>query len=499
MSENKKNIFKIYYDKKCPLCSTYAKTVSKRDKDQLFFDANDTPNNQNILKEELLETIHLIETDRTVRTGADAMMTSLSKTYPILRPLSHLIRLPILKNIANFIYNLISKRRNFFTLDIKSRLFWIFIVTNFGLLLSILLSLPAWSDKRTFPLTPIVNNIDQFNILTPMLVVGLFISLILSLFKTKNYNLYSSLTLIFLLFLVSLDINRLQPWVFHYGGILFLFSWFLNQSKTRSIQIIDATRLIVIGIYFWSGVQKINTAFVLEVFPWFTEPIWSPFGNAGAGIILILGIFIPFIEAAFAIGLLTHRFRKISIIGSGGMLIIVTLSLILGHGWNSVVWPWNFAIFSMALILFYRYDSTLPEFFARLKINALALLATGIFIIMPVGNYFGLVDHYLSWSLYSGHVPTASISATSKTISILSPTSELKNSNTLPILTWTMDTMNLVPYPEERVFFNVFNSICQKHDDPSLLLIITTRPIFESTKTTKTTYNCSSNEVLSVE
>ncbi len=485
-------IIHIYYDGNCPMCNVFAKTVSKHDKNQVLLDANKEIEEKPAPTTELLKEIHLVENDGTIRTGTDAIFTSLARIYPILKPLSYLVRLPIINWIVKYIYLFISKRRILWLGGDTARLYWLFLVTNTGLLAGIILSWPAWDTDRNYPLTPILTGIDWLNSITLWLTIGLIASLALSIIQTKHFRFYALISLLLLAPLVLLDITRLQPWILHYAGLLFLLSFINFYSVLRTSQILDAARFIVVGIYFWSGVQKMNTGFVLEVFPWFTKTLWSPFGDVGAMTVIIIGIFVPFIESAFALGLLTRRFRFISIIGSGVMLITVTLSIIIGHVWNSSVWPWNFAIFSMILILFYRYEDSAIDLLKRTKKNLLGIFAICLFVLLPLGNFFGLVDHYLSWSLYSNHVPTATITASKETLSQLASNVTEKNNETgeLTVLHWSMETMNVVPYPQERVFFNLFNNLCTKYSDPNLMLTITTRPRLFTNNPINTNYDC---------
>lgn len=259
--------------------------------------------------------------------------------------------------------------------------------------------------------------------------------------------------------------------------------------------ILDAAKFVVVGIYFWSGLQKINTAFFTEVFPWFTEPIWSHFGQFGFGVMFFIGLLIPFIESAFAIGLLTKRFRKVAILGSTLMLLLVTISLMIGHGWNTVVWPWNFAIFSMVNVLFFGSKDTFFDLFSRTKNNILGLIAITLFIVMPAGNIFDKADNYLSWSLYSGHVPTAIINISPETLKIIAPKAEYTpNTDTsvsVHLIQWSISTVNTPPYPEIWVFENVFSKLCNEYDeDPFLSLTIKKRSFFMSHNYELLQYNC---------
>ncbi len=491
MEKEKPPLIHIYYDGNCPLCNVFADTVTRHDIKQILTNVNSDTLSTALSKEILLKEMYLVE-NGIIRTGPDAIFTSLARIYPILKPLVFLVRLPLLNWLSRQVYFFISKRRLLWIGGDGARLFWLFIITNLGLLAGIILSWPAWHTERSYPLIPIFSEINWLSPFTSLIALTLIVTLIISLGQSKNFRFFSLISLVFLLPLVLLDITRLQPWILHYAGLLFLLSWTSLYSALRTSQIIDAARFVVVGIYFWSGIQKMNTGFVLETFPSFTENLWQPLGDIGGYIVILAGILTPFIESALAIGLLTKRFRKISIIGSGAMLLLITSSIILGSGWNSVVWPWNFAIFSMVLILFYGYEDSISDLFKRTKKNLLAIFTISLFIILPLGNFFGLVDNYLSWSLYSNHVPTASITASKETLSYLTQNTTEKTNETgeLTVLHWSMESMNLVPYPEERVFLNLFGNLCEKYSDPNFVLTITNRPKLFSNNPTYTNYDC---------
>lgn len=161
---------------------------------------------------------------------------------------------------------------------------------------------------------------------------------------------------------------------------------------------------------------------------------------------------VPAIEAAIGVGLLTRRFRKLAVIGALLMHAFIMLCVRpLGHDWNSVVWPWNFAMPAFVLILFWKppddpSPSTIlsPEWtFSPGTTLRAAVLA--LFTIMPLFNFFGLWHSYLSSSLYSG---------TSKQGYVL----EWDGSDwqITRIGNLSAKELNAPAYPEERIFENVF-------------------------------------------
>jgi predicted DCC family thiol-disulfide oxidoreductase YuxK len=487
---------KLYYDGNCPMCTAFASHVDNQTDAPTIIDANTAPSLP-ATKEAVLTNIHLVESDGTLRVGPDAILTILAKKHPWLQPITSLFRYPGFRPIAEGVYRFVADRRTWWFGSDTSRIFWLFLITSLGFLSSILLTLPLWGSDRTYPLAPLHDSLTSLTPLSIALSGLLVLSLLIGLWSKKFIPYFCLTSAVLLSGLVLLDITRLQPWVWQYGVLLTLLSFWKPNDETRSTELLDAARFVVVGIYFWSGIQKFNIAFFSEVFPWFTEPLWRPFGEFGLPIMLGLGLLIPFIEAGFALGFLTHRFRKISLYGAAAMLTLVAACLMLGHGWNSSVWPWNFAIISMALALFVGSKDSINTILRRSIRNRFALVTIGFFIIMPAGNLVGITDHYLSWSLYSGHVPTAYLTAPSTVLHELAPRAELIATRgevaTLPFVRFSIATLNAVPYPEERVFLSLFSSLCATHPDVyPFTLTIETRPFFQSHLKTEQTYECSS-------
>jgi predicted DCC family thiol-disulfide oxidoreductase YuxK len=484
----------LYYDGTCRMCTAFVSHVSTHPQAPTSIDVH-TASTLPATKEAILTTIHLVESDGTVRTGPDAILTTLANKYPPLQRIARVFRYPVLRHLAQYVYRFIAERRTWWFGSGTSRIYWLFLITNIGLLSSVLLTLPLWGSDRTYPLVPVYDALGSLSPLSVILSGLLILSLLMGLWS-KRFIPYFCLSSAVLLFsLILLDITRLQPWVWQYGVLLALLSFWKPNQEARGIELLDAARFVVVGIYFWSGIQKLNVAFFTEVFPWFTEPIWRPFGESALVIMMGLGLLIPFIEAGFALGFLTRRFRNISLYGAVAMLTLVVVCLMLGHEWNSSVWPWNFAIISMALTLFIGSQDSLQTILRRSLKNRFALATIGLFIILPAGNLVGITDHYLSWSLYSGHVPTAYLTAPTAVLTELAPEATLiaprGDVATLPFVRFSTTVLNAVPYPEERVFLNLFASLCTSYPEAyPLTLTLETRPFFKSHLSQEDSYEC---------
>jgi predicted DCC family thiol-disulfide oxidoreductase YuxK len=478
----------LYYDGSCPMCTAFANSVESKQPNTTLVDAtidDDLPAS----REAIMNEMYLIEEDGNVRTGPDAVLTSFMKTYPRLSFFVTLMRLEPFNWLSRRVYFFIASRRKLWFGGTKARLYWLYLISLIGLLSGILMTLPLWSSERLYPLSPVFPQINLIAPLTGFLVISLIGLIAYSIFATKRFGLLSFIITIPLSLLVLLDITRLQPWILHYSAILALLTFWQQKKPERELKVYEAVIFIIVGIYLWSGLQKINVSFFTEVFPWFTEPIWSNLGSYGLNLFLFIGILVPFIEAGMAIGFLTKKFRTISIALSFLMLTTVLFSLV-GHSWNSSVWPWNLALFAMVIAIFYKSEITFWQLIKRLKYNFLAVGTIMLFIVTPSGNMLGYVDHYLAWSLYSGRVPTAELTASQDTLMKIYP--EVEEVETVDFSKWSMSVMNIVPYPEDRVFESIFKSLCTEYpNDENLKLTIKTPHFFYSNQINERNFTCS--------
>lgn len=227
-----------------------------------------------------------------------------------------------------------------------------------------------------------------------------------------------------------------------------LYGW----DRMSASDALNTCRLIVVATYFWSGLQKANAGFFEGTYPWLVEPLtsWLP-GWADSA--LLWGAYaVPVVEAVIGLRLLTRRFRKFAVIGAIAMHAFIMLCVgPLGSTYNTVVWPWNVAMSAFVVILFWRApDESSPSMIlvpgrSFSLGSALRAAVLVLFAFMPLFNFFGLWDSYLSSSLYSG---------ASKRAYVL----EWDGSQwqTTRIGDLSEGELNAPAYPEERIFKNVF-------------------------------------------
>ena len=221
---------------------------------------------------------------------------------------------------------------------------------SLGLIAGLLLSPKLWLTARNYPLTPVLETLRPIPPpFDSMVFAAMLVLLVLIAVIPRARWLIAAFVLVAIGYALF-DQSRWQPWFYQYLFMLIA----IGLSKPDSA--IQICRLIVASIYFWSGVQKFNPAFLDETFQWMVQPMVGSMPVGG------LAFAAPVMESAIAIGLLTRRFRNAAVVVALAMHVFILASIgPFGHNHNRVVWPWNIAMGSLVIVLFWRT----PEFAVR--------------------------------------------------------------------------------------------------------------------------------------
>ncbi len=318
-----------------------------------------------------------------------------------------------------------------------------------SIIASLIVAQRGWVlDKRTYPHLPILDNLSIAQPIEPLLYGVMLVALLVFNFNSRK-KLFAAIFAIAAICTIALDQTRLQPWLYLFS-VMFLLGASLN-SATASTSVINALRLCILGTYLFAGLQKLNLNFCQTVIPIMLDKVIPDFPSQMGWTI---GIPIAIAEATLALLLVFARTSKV-----GAYMAIlfhaITLWLITQLNWNAVVWPWNISMMILVYLLFIRAKPsgalTLVKPDSPQKVIALLL-----FLILPVLNFFGRWDNYLSSSLYSGNVPVLRIQVNEEDEAAL-PSSigeavdiSDKKVPTLIVERWAMDELGIPPYPEVR-------------------------------------------------
>ena len=339
------------------------------------------------------------------------------------------------------------------------------------------LSRRLWlSSGRTFPTVPVFDLLPRvpapFDLVWLLALVGLLAAAAAS--SRRRRYLFAALALAVPLAL--LDENRWQPWFYQYVFMMLLVAA-APATEDGEEDALRACGLVVAGLYFWAGVQKLNPRFFAEVVP----SLAAGLPTALTRLATPLGVLVPLTEISAGLLLLTRRWRR-----AGVALALAThagvLLLFLPSRRNNVIWPWNVAMAAFVLLLFSRGTPGLRGFLPRRVLSPQAAAAL-FFWLLPLLSLFGLWERYLSGAVYSGNIATARVRLNENVAERLPPQVRPKarpdgtGGATLDINQWSYAAMNVPPYPSPRVFRGAAARLCEFAERPSdVVLTISAAP-----------------------
>jgi predicted DCC family thiol-disulfide oxidoreductase YuxK len=477
-----------YYDGKCPMCAALINAV-RRSPEGASFDLRDMHAQRSLPfpRAAVEKEIHLVDPDGQIHRGAQAILKIASR-YPHLRTLAAAGQVSTVRPLLAVGYGFVAANRRFI-FGSASRVFWLKILVVLVFCLGLIMSSRLWIGPRTYPVAPVFNLFSSsIYPLDLFMFAALFALAAIILVSSKPQKfLFAFLGIIGVFAL--LDQTRWQPWVFQYGFVLAalgLFSWDSEDLAGRQ-RTLNIVRLIVAMTYAFSGLQKLNLKFIDSEFPWIVEPITNVF-HLARGPLYLFGIAAPFIQIGFAFGLMTQKYRKASLVLAVSMhLFILAMFGPFGHDWNNIIWPWTVAMAVLDILLFTSSQKfSIREIFlsGRYPFHVCVLV---LFAILPFLSFFNLWDSYLSAALYSGNLTEGIIYANDEgKDSLPTPIGTYlihtsPDTNVLNIQRWAIETLNVMPYPETRVYKEIAKAVCRQSRYPrGFVLLVHEQRMFGS-------------------
>jgi hypothetical protein len=343
-----------------------------------------------------------------------------------------------------------------------------------------LLMCPAlWIGPRSYPMAPVSSLLPPIEGAVAAGLYGcLFLLAALAVVLPRPRWCVAGFLAIVAVFCLA-DQTRWQPWVFQYGfllGIVALYPQAGSGEQDRA-RALDIARLVVALTYVFSGLQKINLNFMENDFSWIVSPITSLLPSAGS-VLGAFGFVVPFIQVAFGIGLLTQRYRRVSLWSAVCMhLFILAMFGPTGLNWNNVIWPWTATMAAFDVLLFSQASDFSWRKAATTRDPGL-LAAIMLFALLPLLSFFNFWDSYLSSALYSGNLTEAQIYFSDIGAASLAPGIRSRlvhtspDTNVLNIQRWAIEDLNVTPYSETRVFKAIAKDVCGGMRDGSQLVLI---------------------------
>lgn len=248
-----------------------------------------------------------------------------------------------------------SNIREVFKVGITNRIVWLKTTLALALLAGIAFSPRLWISSRSYPLIPIFKELPAIPFPFDYLLVAALVGLLWAALLSARPRKYIVGVVVVLGVLGCLDQSRWQPWCYQYFlmlAALGFYSWQRERGEQPETAL-NTCRLIVASVYFWSGVQKLNWNFISSVFPDLISPHLRRLPPNFGSFALVLSALVPLVEIIVGLGLLSRKYRNLSVaLALIGHLVIFLLFVPTRR--NTVIWPWNLAMLSFVLILFWR-------------------------------------------------------------------------------------------------------------------------------------------------
>ena len=447
----------IFYDGSCPTCTLYQSASADAGTWKKNTELND-------LKRASREIV--VETDDGERLGGiDAIAAIESNRGHRWR--AKLLRCTLLRPFLKLGYRILAHYRRVIT-GPSAPAFWAKTLISGGLLAGTGLSLPLWLHLRDFPPTFLVSPIGEpFFALSPIFfslaVAGLFWLML----ARKNWTWPLLLFCVGVLGLVLGDLNRLRPWLWQLGSLLVVLGFSPRQQGLSRAFIIG-----LIAAYIWGGAQKMNAYFLGDVFPWFAEA-WQPLATLSPEVIFTLGLATIALEIGIGVLILFPRFRLLA----AGLATILHLGIIttlpLGHHWGYVIVPWNLVLLGLVWL-----QVRAPRHSGRPLITGIAFV---LFLLLPIGNWFGVVDNYLALALYAHETDRGYITVSPKDITRLPMSAQATLADfygepAVDTLMWSYESFQTALYTNDKVYLAALQTLCERASDPeSLVLYLRTK------------------------
>jgi len=370
--------------------------------------------------------------------------------------------------------------------DSTQRIFWLKLIITAAIMSGFLLARKLWQSSRSYPTAPFFKKLPIIPYEGALVVVFSLLLVAVAFAGKPGIYILAFVTLggLFCLY----DQARWQPWFYQYLCMLAALGiYFWNEKDPVSEQgVLNTCRLMIVCIYFWSGLQKLNAGFFRDLFPWLIKPVTKFIPGRSKALVYRSAYLIPFAEMALAIGLLTPQLRMFAIPMAIGTHLFILLCLgPLGHNYNTIIWPWNIAMILFDLVLFWGIGST---GFQEILIGHGFIFQKVILVffgIMPIFSFLNLWDGQLSFQFYSGNAKYGFIFVKEAGFNqlpeglrsqfICNP--KLPDLHMLNVLEWSMKELNVPPYPEERVFRKIARSFCRYgNNDMEISLVVTGKP-----------------------
>jgi len=349
-------------------------------------------------------------------------------------------------------------------LTIPQRLQFLRIVVTISLLISVCLSINLWGGYRDFPHAPLLT--FNFNIVPyDSVIISLSCFFLVASLFFKNTRSFIFLALLLTVFLILLDINRLQPWFFYYSIILFIFLFYNGRvdDSNKFTATFIILQFVIASIYLFSGISKINSTFVSNDFIELISPLKNSLTARQFLFVTKVGITIPYVLIFIGLGLIITPLRYLAItLGCVIHLCLIVFLLPSKSNQNYALWFMNIVFLGVLFLLF--SGKTKQRYFspAILFQKPLFYIIMILFWVFPFRNLTNNYPNNLASNFKSGNNNSFELTLTKWQLNQVEPYIKhfFVKKDTLYNLQynkWCLHELKTDCYPEDIVFKVIYN------------------------------------------
>lgn len=344
-----------------------------------------------------------------------------------------------------------------------------------GFVVGLLLTPNLWLSERLYPLTPVWSGLPAIPYPFDYAVYLALIATSAVAVVVANPRPWLATAATLYLGYSLFDQQRWVPFFNEIGALLIvlaLYDWRAGD-RDRARVVLDTCGTVVVLIYLWSGLQKLNYHFVYSVGPWMLRPFLP---ESLASYASWLSMPMAPLETALCALLLFRRTRAAGIVLAIGMhAFIVASAGPLGNNGNVQVWFWNAVSAALVWLVFRGNDGGPHAFLAAPGFPAQRLVVL-FFGVMPIFNFvvvgpLGRWDDFQSATLYSGNASDGVVEISNADYERLPPVVAAAvwemddGSNMLNLRDWGYGELNVPDYHAFRIHRNAAAAVCRMLDD----------------------------------
>jgi hypothetical protein len=339
--------------------------------------------------------------------------------------------------------------------------FWVTRLLAVCWLTTKIISYKLWLTGRLFPVVPVQDWLVAPEWLHLIFFTTSMLALLVLLFR-PGFRIAALILLIAESGSCMLDQNRWQPWEYQFLFMLLPLVFIQDEKK-----IITCWQVILVGLYFFSGLSKLNQKFILQGWNGMILSDWIGYTVENTWISR-LGYLLPLTEMFAGIALLFSRTRKKAVVLLAAMHVLILIMFgPAGMNINIVLWPWNLLMPFLVFILFYGKQFCFSIFRQKLFVWWLTVLCWWV---LPWLNLFGYWDDFFSGKLYSGktqylYICTSNPQTKKIFAAYLAPsrTSAVCDSS-ISVFNWGIQEMHVPPNPELRIYKKIIHQWQLRYD-----------------------------------